>query len=284
MWKFLSQYSLFLILSVVLHVLVIGVLVMGFESKPQQSKEYGVKKKNVIQAVAVDESRIQNELNKILAAEKKRKKTEARRQKTLQDQAKKAKANRIKEQRKLAALKKQQLQAQKKLKAQKQAEQKKLQALKKKQQQEQAKLKKLAADAAELKKKKVAEEKKLQQQKLKAAQLKRQQQLKKQMEAEERAERARELKGVTLSYIANIQAVVKGNWRRPATLSKNAKCKVYVKQIPGGEIIHRKVSECTGGSGFKRSVETALAKTSHLPAPPDPRVFDRDIVFTFKEK
>ncbi|NOY66703.1 MAG: cell envelope integrity protein TolA [Gammaproteobacteria bacterium] len=291
MRKFFSQYSGFLILSIAFHVVVVSALLIGFDSKPAEIKKYGVKKQNIIQAVSVNEKLVKNELNKILAAEKRKKRKEVARQKRLNDEAKKAKANRIKEQKKLASLKKKQKETKKKLKQQKLAEQKKIQVLRKKQKQEKLKLKKLANAAAVLKKKKESERKKLEAlqakkraEKKKAEQAKRQQELRKLMEAEEREQLTRQLRGVTLSYIASIQAVVKANWRRPAKLTKDAKCKVNVKQIPGGEIIYRQVSNCTGGNGFKRSVETALAKTSHLPAPPDPRVFDREIVFTFKEK
>ena len=291
MWKFISQYSLFLILSVALHVVVVSTLLVGVESKSIKPKDYGVKKRNVIQAVSVNESQIKSELNKILASEKRKKQREAARQKRLSDQAKKAKSSRIKEQKKLAALKKKQKQAKKKLKQENLIEQKKIQVLKKKQKQEQDKLKKLASAAEEIKKKKESEQKKFDAlqakkaaEKKKIEQEKRQQQLREMMEAEEREALTRELAGVSKRYTDHIAVVVKANWRRPAKLVKDAKCKVYVKQIPGGEIIHRQVSNCSGGSGFQRSVETALAKTSHLPAPPDPRVFDREIVFTFKER
>jgi len=291
MWKFVSQYSFFLVLSIIMHVIVVGVLVMGFESKSIQPKDYGVKKKNIIQAVAVNEAQIQTELKKIRASEKRKKRQEAARQKRLNDQAKKAKSNRIKEQKKLVELKKKQKLSQKRLKKQKLAEQKKIQALKNKQKKEKDKLKKLASAADALKKQKESEQKKLAELKAKKAtekkrleQEKRQRELKELMEAEEREALARELQGVSRKYRDHIAAVVKANWRRPVKLTKEAQCKVYVKQIPGGEIIYRRVSDCSGGSGFKRSVETALAKTSHLPAPPDPRVFDREIVFTFKEK
>ncbi|HEC28184.1 MAG TPA: cell envelope integrity protein TolA [Gammaproteobacteria bacterium] len=290
MWKFLSQYGLFLILSVILHAVVIGALLVGFVSKPQPLRQYG-KKENVIQAVTVDRSRIQAELNKIRRAEKRKKQQEIARKK-------RARKERIKQQNKLAALKKQQKQVQKKLRQQKQAQIRRLRVLKKRQQQQKANIKKLKTAEAAIQRKKDDAQKKLKaiqvkqaaeaarrkQQVLKEAQDKKLKALRDRMEAEERAELSRELKGLTLSYIASIQAVVRANWRRPAIMSDKWSCEVSVKQIPGGEIVRFRVTRCKGDKIFKHSVETALGKTSHLPPPPDPRVFDRNIVFRFREK
>ncbi len=299
MWTFISRYSFFLALSVVLHVMVLGGLLLGFSSTPERPKPLGAsKKKNVIQAVSVDASKVQAELQKLQSAEMSRKQRESKRQKRLQDQAKKAEQQRIKEQEKLAALKIQQKKQQDRLQKQKQEQEKKISELKKKQAQEQQRIKKLKTAAAELEKKKVAEkkrlqklkddkaaaEKKRQQQKLRAAQAKREKALKEQMAAEEQAEQEQELEGVRSSYIDSIAAVINRNWRRPSRVDKDASCLIEVTQIPGGEIISYRVSSCDGGVVFQDSVERAVGKTSHLPAPPDPRVFDRVIRFKFTIK
>ena len=148
----------------------------------------------------------------------------------------------------------------------------------------QQKLREEKAAAEKRRQQKLKEEKaaeKRRQQKLREAQARREKALQEQIAAEERAEQERELQGVRSRYIDNIAAEVRGNWRRPAQVDKDASCLIVVTQIPGGEIISYRVSSCTGGKDFQRSVETAVGKTSHLPAPPDPRVFDRVIRFTF---
>jgi len=314
MWKFISQYSLFLTLSVVMHAVVIAALLLGFASTPELPKPLGAsKQKNVIQAVSVDASKVQAELRKLESADQLRKQQETERQKRLQEQARKAEQDRIREQEKLLALKKQQQQEQERLHKQKQEQQRKVSELKKKQEQEKVRIQKLKTAAAELEKKKAAEEKKRLQkikeqkaaeekkrlqkieaekaaaekkrrEKLRQEQARREKALKDQLAAEERAEREIELQGVRSRYIDSIAAVVRGNWRRPARVVKDASCLIVVNQIPGGEIISYRVSSCTGGTDFQRSVETAVGKTSHLPAPPDPRVFDRVIRFTFTSK
>jgi len=285
MWRIFSQYSLFFIISLVLHVLVVGGLLLSYSDAPPVQKKAGVKR-NVIQAVAVDASKIQSELEKLRRAEANKERKQKQRVQRQKDEARAVEKKRKSEQKKLADLKKQQKTEARKLKQQKLAQQKAIQQLKKKQKLEKEKVEKLKKSAAEARKKKQAAEKKLAQQKAQQkaeAEKKRkaQKELQERMAAEERAETERELSGIKLKYVDRIAAVVRGNWRRPAKLAKKVSCKVYVKQIPGGEIISYRVSACSGDSFFKRSVETALGKTRHLPSPPDPRVFDREINFTF---
>jgi len=280
--------------------------------------------KNVIKAVAIDAATIDDEKNRLKMAEQERLRKEQERQKQLDAKAKKAEQLRLQEQQKLVELKKQQAEERQKIKQQKLAEEKRIEELKQKKRLEEEKIKKLKADAEALEKKQLAEEKKrkeqealraekarqealkkkqeeerkklaaieakkkaeekARQEKLRAAQAIREKALREQLAAEEKAEEERELQGVRLRYIDTIAAVVKANWRRPPVLSEDASCQVYVTQIPGGEIIGYRVSRCSGGTAFQQSVETALGKTSHLPEPPDPRVFDRQIRFTFTPK
>lgn len=280
--------------------------------------------KNVIKAVAVDAATIDNEKNRLQLAEQERIRQEQERQKQLEEKARKAELLREQEQKKLAELKKQQAEQQEIIRQQKLAEEKRIEELKQKKLAEEARIKKLKQDAEALEKKKLAEEKKrkeeeaqraekarleaerkkleeerkkqaaieakkkaeekARQEKLRVAQEKREQALREQLAAEEKAEEERELQGVRLRYIDSIAAVVKANWRRPPVLAEDASCQVVVTQIPGGEIIGYRVSRCSGGAAFQQSVETALGKTSHLPEPPDPRVFDRQVRFTFTPK
>lgn len=299
MWKFLSKYSFFLILSVVMHGFLLTALLFSFSSTPEIPKPPGASvKKNVIQAVAVSESEIEDEARKLQREEDQRRAQELARQKKLEEQAEKANQQRLQEQKKILELKKKQALQERAIRQQKLAQEKKIAELKKKQAEEQENIRKLKIAADKLAKKKEAEKKKLEELKVKRAeeakqrrqkelleaQRKREKALQEQMAAEEQAEQEKELQGVRLNYIDSIAAVVKSNWRRPAVVDKDATCLVEVTQIPGGEIVASRVSRCTGDAAFQHSVETAVGKTRHLPAPPDPRVFDRQIRFTFKVK
>jgi len=321
MLKFLRQYSTFLTLSVIMHVVIFTFLLLSMSSTPQLPKPPGAsEKKNVIQAVTVDASKVQAELKKLERAENQRKKQEDDRQKRLREEADKAQQQRKEEQKKLALLKEKQQKQEEEIKQQKLAQERKIKELQQKQAQEKAQIAKLKQAAVELEKKKKVEEqrqkvlqekrkkelaekkaakkqaekkaaeakaaaaKKIQQQKLRESQARREKALKEQIAAEEAAEQERELLGVRSQYIDNIAAVVRGNWRRPSNVDKDVSCLIVVTQIPGGEIISYKVSKCTGDKAFQYSVERAVSKTSHLPTPPDPRVFDRVIRFTFTGK
>jgi colicin import membrane protein len=41
-------------------------------------------------------------------------------------------------------------------------------------------------------------------------------------------------------------------------------------------------TNCTGDAAFARSVETAVLRSSPLPPPPNPALFDRNLLFNFK--
>jgi hypothetical protein len=41
------------------------------------------------------------------------------------------------------------------------------------------------------------------------------------------------------------------------------------------------VGKCNGDEAVRQSIETAAYRASPLPAPPDPALFDRDVVVTF---
>lgn len=96
------------------------------------------------------------------------------------------------------------------------------------------------------------------------------------------AANARRLKGLNDQYIAAIRAKVERNWLKPSTATPGMTCKVRVTQMPGGMVMEVKLLNCSGDELFKRSVISAVEKSSPLPAPPDPSLFDRELEFDFK--
>ena len=83
-------------------------------------------------------------------------------------------------------------------------------------------------------------------------------------------------------YNAQIKATVERNWIRPASAGKGLKCTVRVEQIPGGEVVRATVTQSSGNVAFDRSVETAVFKSSPLPTPRDPALFERVIILLFE--
>lgn len=308
------QHPRFIAYSVLLHVTFVAVLVLSLDwsSKPKPPP-------HVIQATAVDESKIKAEMEKLrLADEKKKKLADAQQQKL--DDAKKA---RQREERRLADLKRKREAERRKLKSeekkrkteeqkrktaekQRRAEEKKRRDVEKKrvaeekrlkaekQARKQAQLDKLKAEEAALEEKmRQEEEARLKQ----AAERKRQAELarlrqeearirQQQMAEEQRrldAARERENQSIVDRHIEIIRQKVTRNWLRPAGSVKGLVCTVKVRIIPGGDVLDVRITKSSGNAVFDRSVETAVLKASPLPLPKDRALFDRfrELEFTF---
>ena len=87
------------------------------------------------------------------------------------------------------------------------------------------------------------------------------------------------------SYVRAIQAHVEQRWYEPPGIGQGLSCTIYVKQIPGGEVVDMRFGSCNGGAAVRQSIENAVRNASPLPAPPEPALFEREVelVFTPKE-
>ena len=85
-----------------------------------------------------------------------------------------------------------------------------------------------------------------------------------------------------IEYIAQIKNRIERNWLRPPGTAAGLKCIVRLSQIPGGEVVQAEIRESSGNIAFDRSVEEAVLRSSPLPVPKDPSLFDRNIVITFE--
>jgi colicin import membrane protein len=133
--------------------------------------------------------------------------------------------------------------------------------------------KKRADDAATAKK--AAEEK---------ARLSREAELRKSLEAEEQADKARNSDEAD-RWHAQIVAKITQNWNRPPSAQPGISCIVSVNQVPGGEVTAVRVNSCSGGDpALRESVETAVYKASPLPTPPPGVPFERILELTFAPK
>lgn len=272
-------------LSVLMHIAVGALFVISLEFTPKTPRQMQPEV-NVIEAVTVDESKIKYELDKLKKAEQRKKDEEDRHQRELESDAQRAKRQRETEEQHLAELKKK-----------KELEKQNLTQLEKKKKadtelaaKQQEHLKKLQKDNDELALKKKQEQQELDkiamQRKMEteqAAERERQDALKKQQERE-RAEKDVVAKKAVGEFTALIKAKVESVWIKPTNFAPGSACTVSVKLIPTGDVVDSKLSNCSGGDIFSRSVETAVQKASPLPVPKDPVAFDRmrDIDFLFK--
>ncbi|MCF6210702.1 MAG: cell envelope integrity protein TolA [Gammaproteobacteria bacterium] len=304
--KEVAQDPLAMFYAVLVHVALAAVLFVGLELH-ETPLPAASPKVNVVQAVAINEQQVQAELDKLKKAESQQQKTvEAQREKEetrkrkLEREMRETEKKRKAEEQRLTQLKKEretENQRQKEAEKKRKAEAKRLAA---KKAEEQKKLERLKVEQAALEKKRQAEEKRLaemavkRQQEQEAARKRAEEESKRRereaaMRAEIAAEQAqldaakqRRLNSLRMQYIAAIAGKVERHWLKPPSARVGLSCKVRVKQIPGGEVVDVQVTQCTGDDTFRRSVEKAVKKSSPLPMPKDPRLFEREIIFNFK--
>lgn len=290
------------ILAVAVHAALVAFLFINvdWETKPVRPSINA----EVVQAVVIDETKIKAEQEKLRKDEERRKQQERERQQKLEDEKKKIaeleKQRKVEEQR-VKEAEKQRVEAEKQREQeQKRAEQVKL----KREQEERDRQAKLEAEkkrkAEEEKKKKEAAEKK---RKEEAARKKKEEAERKKREQEQRMREAQEmldkqmeeeLKALDAAttrerarlldvYKETVRQHVQRYWRQPPGMEPTMSCVVRVTQLPSGDVLDAKPVSCTTpDSNFQKSVVDAVLKSSPLPKPPDPALYERVIDFKFE--
>ena len=119
-----------------------------------------------------------------------------------------------------------------------------------------------------------------QQQKAEQEREQRESDLRAQLKAEEHLDQAR-TNGALAQYQAMIAARIERAWIRPPSAHAGINCQVRITQVPGGAVTAVQVGSCNGDDAVRQSISDAAYRASPLPAPPDPALFDRDVVVTF---
>jgi len=102
------------------------------------------------------------------------------------------------------------------------------------------------------------------------------------MLAEEEAIAAARNSSAMARYVTLIAQKVERKWVQPASAVPGIECEVSVQQLPNGEVISTRVTQCNGDELVRRSVENAVLAASPLPLPEDRVLFDRNLRFTFR--
>jgi colicin import membrane protein len=111
-------------------------------------------------------------------------------------------------------------------------------------------------------------------------QAQREEDLKRDLAAEEEAKKARAGPALA-SWKSQIEAKITRAWNRPATARAGIRCVLKVTQVPGGEVTNVSIGECNGDQAVRDSIQAAVYRASPLPPPPDPALFDRELVIQF---
>lgn len=300
-------YRLPFVQSLVLHGFVFLLLLLSFKNqstvlKPQPELE-------IVQAMVLDDAKIQAEVDKLRLKEEQKRLAEDNRQRLLEKRRKEEQKRLVEiktkrqqeerlaraEEKKRQAIKKKQAQRLAELKKQQKEEMKRLAEIKR--QKEETEKKRLAEEKKqkEAKDKRVKEEKRLAElaQKRKAAAERRKQEeisrkqrakeldVKKQRDAKRKAAAlAQYKKGIEKAKVL-IRQKIERNWIRPLSAVKDLSCKIQVKVIPGGEVVYARVIKSSGNSPFDRSAERAVLKATPLPVPTKPELFSEFRTFEF---
>jgi colicin import membrane protein len=112
------------------------------------------------------------------------------------------------------------------------------------------------------------------------AKAEREAELKRQLADEEHVS-AVEASPARAQYIARLAARIQNAWIKPPSAHAGLDCIVNITQIPGGEVTSAHVSQCNGDAAARQSIENAVYRASPLPAPPDPALFERNLVIHF---
>src|SRR5271170_5400130 len=99
--------------------------------------------------------------------------------------------------------------------------------------------------------------------------------------AEEEHQSAVEASPARAQYIARLASRIQNAWIKPPSARAGLDCIVNITQVPGGEVTSAHVSQCNGDAAARQSIENAVYRASPLPAPPDPALFERNLVIHF---
>lgn len=99
------------------------------------------------------------------------------------------------------------------------------------------------------------------------------------VEAEQRAAAGR--KGLE-SYAAKIRGKIRGNIVLPPNIQGNPEAVFEVTQLPSGEVLNIRLKRSSGNAGLDAAIERAIHKSSPLPKPDDPSLFQRVLEIKYK--
>jgi len=99
------------------------------------------------------------------------------------------------------------------------------------------------------------------------------------LDREQQARAATEREAKLAQWADVLTRHIARNWVRPEAGA--FECLVRVRLLPDGTVTSAKISKSCGNASLDKSVEDAVFRSSPLPKPSDPSVFDRDLTIRF---
>jgi colicin import membrane protein len=101
-------------------------------------------------------------------------------------------------------------------------------------------------------------------------------------DAQARAQQTAQRSKAEADWIRSIQAKVRGNVIVPADIAGNPEAIFEVVQLPTGEIIDVQLRKSSGVRAYDDAVQRAILKSSPLPRPERPDLFQRSLTLKFR--
>lgn len=84
------------------------------------------------------------------------------------------------------------------------------------------------------------------------------------------------------AWVERIRARIRGNILLPPDLKGNPEAIFDVVQLPSGDVLSVKLRKSSGHAGYDQAVERAILKSSPLPKPDRPELFQRELELRFR--
>jgi colicin import membrane protein len=101
-------------------------------------------------------------------------------------------------------------------------------------------------------------------------------------DAQARAQQATQRAKAEADWIRSVQAKVRGNVIVPTDMAGNPEAIFEVVQLPTGEIIDVQLKKSSGVRAYDDAVQRAILKSSPLPRPGQPDLFQRSLTLKFR--
>ena len=84
------------------------------------------------------------------------------------------------------------------------------------------------------------------------------------------------------SYVAKVADKIRGNIVLPPGIQGKPEAIFIVNQLPSGDVIDVKIRKSSGNKALDDAIERAIRKSSPLPKPDNPELFDRELKIPYK--
>ncbi len=84
------------------------------------------------------------------------------------------------------------------------------------------------------------------------------------------------------SWVDKIRAKIRGNIVLPPVINGNPESRFEIVLLPTGEVLNVNKKQSSGHAALDDAIDRAIRKSSPLPKPDDPRVFERRIEITYR--